>query len=351
MAARNCALTTEALKIKGEDIAAAVRSALGYWESAPAALNAKVLTRYYALLQLTIAEQITCEDPAVDLKAIQKHTEYGHGLCVVTAPDVPFPKGYYIGCLNNGHFKAYCRYKGIDIGKYMLRRRLAEWDEVSTEDRGKLVSIADLLRRIPELQFMTNECLGVPPLSFHIVHSIKNIIQHAQQGRDHGMIRSGPSSNKLKETYVLVFPHGHGVTAEFLNSLPLPIKDIQEEYDETLGQTHFVGILTHPIAGYWWQYLNTYKSGYCGTSIILPFWDGIEDPLIIHFMILYALSIVVRYLPSLWHEIDDGNLDHIRVLIEHYLMIVDNVLPRIAVERITGTLLRVDQPGSGSAPV
>ena len=51
-------------------------------------------------------------------------------------------------------------------------------------------------------------------------------------------------------------------------------------------------------------------------------------------MILYALSIVVRYLPSLWHDIEDGDLDNIRALIEHYLVIVDNVLPRLAVERI-----------------
>ena len=32
-------------------------------------------------------------------------------------------------------------------------------------------------------------------------------------------------------------------------------------------------------------------------------------------MTLYALSIVVRDLPQLWHEIEDGKFDHIRVLI------------------------------------
>lgn len=351
LAARAKHLDSGALKTKADGIASAVRSALGYWESTPAALNAKILTRYYALLQLTIAEQITSEDPAIDLKAIQKHTESGHGLCTIAAPGMSFPGGYHIGCLNSGHFNAYCRYRRIDLGEYVLRKRLAKWEELSVEDQSKLISLTDLLRRVPELQPTINECLEVPPLSFHIAHSVKNMREHAQQGRDHGMIPSGPASNRLKNTYVVVYPHGHGVTEEYLNSLPLPIKDIQEEFDKTLGETYFVGTLTHPTAGYWWQYLKTYKSGYCGTSIIVPFWSDIEDPFIIHFMILYALSIVVRYLPSLWHEIEDGELDHIRTLIEQCLMIADNVLPRIAVERITGVRLFVDQPGSMGAPV
>ena len=97
--------------------------------------------------------------------------------------------------------------------------------------------------------------------------------------------------------------------------------------------------------------MPTYKSGYCGTSWIVPLWGTIQDPFIIHFVVLYALSIVVRYLPSLWHEIEYGDLDHIRALIEHYIVIVDGVLPQMAVERITGKRLQVVHPGSMQAPV
>jgi hypothetical protein len=68
--------------------------------------------------------------------------------------------------------------------------------------------------------------------------------------------------------------------------------------------------------------------------------------MLLHFVILYALSIVVRYLPALWHEIEDGALDHLRALIEHYLVIVDNVLPRLAIESIIGRRFIVVQPGS-----
>jgi len=107
--------------------------------------------------------------------------------------------------------------------------------------------------------------------------------------------------------------------------------------------------VVHPKNKYWHQCVDLYKSGYSGTSIVVPFW-GLRDPFIIHFIILYALSIVVRYLPSLWHDIEDGELNHMRALIEQYLAIVDNVLPRLAVEMITGKKLVVVHPGSLMAP-
>jgi hypothetical protein len=67
-------------------------------------------------------------------------------------------------------------------------------------------------------------------------------------------------------------------------------------------------------------------------------------------VILYALSIVVRYLPSLWYEIDHGSLDHIKALLEEYIVITDRVLPRLAIERIAGINLRVLPPDSLMGP-
>ncbi len=78
---------------------------------------------------------------------------------------------------------------------------------------------------------------------------------------------------------------------------------------------------------------------------MVPYWGG-DDVFTLHFVILYAFSIVTRYLPSLWHEIEDGKLDHLRSLLEHYLVIVDNVLPKIALERMTGDSVHAIQSGS-----
>ncbi len=150
-------------------------------------------------------------------------------------------------------------------------------------------------------------------------------------------------------TFVGIYPHGQKLTPEYLRSLDLPIKNIRASSEG--DQHYFVGDLTHPKERLWSEYVDTYKSGYCGTSIIVPVWGKIADPFLIHFMTLYALSIVVRYLPLLWHEIEDGNLNHIRALIEQYLAIVDNVLPQMAIERITGRRLIAVQPGSLFGPM
>jgi len=38
---------------------------------------------------------------------------------------------------------------------------------------------------------------------------------------------------------------------------------------------------------------------------------------------LYTLSIIVRYRPSIWRRVQEGDLDHMRVLIEAFLAVVE----------------------------
>jgi hypothetical protein len=339
---------------KGREVASSVRSALGYWQSEAASLNAKVLTRYYALLQISIAEQVASPSSTSDLREIQSHTEGGHGLWTMEAPGQEFPAGYMVACRSRGHFYEYCRFKGIDLTPFASKARPDTFGELSDDARRRLVSLADLFRRIPELQLLIEETLGTQPLSFRVGHARQNMVDRSKRMHEHAMqtgqvLFDPPVPGPDIVTYVGIYPHGQKLSTEYLNSFGLPIKNIRPAEDKTTKWPYFVGDLTHPKGKYWWQCIDTYKSGYCGTSIIVPFWQ-ITDPFLIHFMTLYALSIVVRYLPLLWHEIEDGNLDHIRALIEHYLVIVDNVLPQIAIKRITGRKLIAVQPGSLHGP-
>src|SRR5258706_14380160 len=92
--ARKTDLAADIAMKKGQEVASSIRSALGYWDSQPASLNAKVLTRYYALLQITIAEQVSDPSSAAGLREIQSHTEAGHGLWTMADPEKEFPSGY-----------------------------------------------------------------------------------------------------------------------------------------------------------------------------------------------------------------------------------------------------------------
>jgi len=357
IAARAPALASDILKKKGQELAFAVRSALGYWRSEPGSLNAKVLTRYYALLQITIAEQVASPQSTADLKEIQGHTESGHGLWTIAATGTgeDFPFNYKIACRDRGHFYEYCRFRGIDLKPFASKARPDSWDKISADGQARLVSLADLLRRIPELQLLIEEILGTVPLSFHIAYADQNNVERYERMQQHivktdEIVFDVPVTTPEKTTYISIHPHGRKLTADFLNGLDLPMKNIRPAVDEATGHPYFVGDFTHPSEKVGWECIETYKSGYTGTSLIVPFWGQIHDPVIIHLMTLYALSIVVRYLPLLWHEIEDGGLDHIRALIEHYISVFDNVLPKLAIERITGRRLIAVMPGSLEGP-
>ena len=338
---REPSLPVDVLERKGREVAASVRSALGYWQTQAESLNAKVLTRYYALLQISIAEQLASPASNADLKKIQSHTERGHGLWTIPAGE-DFPTSYMVGCQNRGHFYEYCRFRDIDLSHYMLSRaRPDSWDNLSAEKRSGTISLADLLRRIPELQVLIEETLGTEPLSFRVGSPLT---QNPER------LSKPPIAAPSTISHICIYPDGQRLTAKYLNSLGLRITNIQPAKDTTTNYPYFVGDFTHPSDKSWYQCLQTYKSGYCGRSIIVPFWGDIIDPFIIHFVTLYALSIIVRYLPSLWYEIENGKLDHISALIEHYMVIIDNVLPQLAIERVTGKQLIAVQPGSMRAP-
>lgn len=278
---------------KGNEVAASVRSALGYWQSQTVALNAKVLTRYYALLQISIAEQLADPESIADLQQIQSHTEAGHGLWTISSLEGDFPDNYMTAYRGRGHFHEYCRFRGLDLSAYEAGPRAHSWEGVRVDRRGHLIALGDLFRRVPELQQLIEETLGVQPLSFRV-----------------GAHQATPAEAESSEaiTRIGIYPDSHKLTADYLNSLNLPVKNFRPTRDELSDTPYFIGDLTHPRQKLWHQCLPMYKSDYCGTSIIVPFWGGIIDPFLIHFMTLYALSIVVRYLPRLWHEIEDGRL-------------------------------------------
>src|SRR5947209_20401526 len=65
-------LPDHVLRMKAEHTAWAVKTALGYWQAETQSLNARILLRYYALLQITAAEQIASSAKHTGLEKIQK---------------------------------------------------------------------------------------------------------------------------------------------------------------------------------------------------------------------------------------------------------------------------------------
>lgn len=353
LTARTSAIPSELIRTKSIGMSSAIRSALGYWDAKEGGLNSKILSRYYALLQITIAEQISSLDTPDDLAAVQRHTEYGHGLFTLAVPGIRFPNNYCVGCLRSGHFAAYFKSLGLDLSAHAHDSRPRKLHDAEMD---KLASLGDLLRRVPELQDVIKEYIGLEALSFQIGHDQRNFTERTERMMTHA-VRHGPMSSDPQDastvkTYVSIYHKGATITAEELGAFGFEITNLKLVPGNPSLHQHerFVGEVSHPKGTIWWNYVATYKSGYSGTSLIVPVW-GTRDPFVLHFAILYAFSIVVRYLPETWHSIEHGSLDNIRALLEHYLVIVDNVLPHLAVERLTKKRLLVVHPGSMNAPV
>lgn len=333
---------------KSVGMSSAIRSAIGYWETENGGLNSKILSRYYALLQISLAEQISSGDPKDDLKAVQKHTESGHGLFTKTIDDATFPDNILIGCLKSGHFYSYAKNIGIDIKKYSSERRPRNDEELGLS---RTYTLTDLLRRIPELKIQIKEILGKDPLSFQIGHASRNMELRARGLLQQDLSRATPGFSGF--TYAAIYPKGAEVTADELNAYNLGIMDIEKEVEGSrtkFDEEYFVGKVFHPEGELWWDHVLTHKSGYCGTHAIVPFW-GTQDPFVLHLTVFYALSIIVRYLPETWYEIEHGELDYMNSLLENYLAIFDSVLPKLAVERLTKTRLVVTSPDSMNSPI
>jgi hypothetical protein len=346
-ASPNPEITDEIIKKKSIGLSSAIESALGYWKPAPHAINARILSTYYFLMQLTIAETVASVRNLYDLEEAQKNTLQGHGLGKVSSDTSDFPFNTYTYVKGSGHFHSYLEFVGLKVSHATKKiKTINDFDETDAR-----VTLLDLFKRVPELKDVIEEYFGEPPLSFHIGHASKNMGLQVDAVKTH-MDKTGefninpPKQTNQKETFVAFYTRSPLITADFLNSLKLPIHNIEMVKGYRKDEDFLTGSLFHPHDVIWWNVVSSYKSSYSPSTIIAPLWNGVTDPVVINFMILYTLSIIARYEPNLWYRISSGDLNHIGSLIEYYIFTIDHVLPLQMLERITGSDIYIHQPGS-----
>jgi hypothetical protein len=157
---------------------------------------------------------------------------------------------------------------------------------------------------------------------------------------------------KPEYTFINVIGYDHNpITLDMIKESKIPLSDIS--YDEVTtklypGHNYFIGKLFHQ-SKYWWEEVKTYKSEYTGTMYIDPLFGSVHDPIVIHFLLLYGMSIITRYMPDIWYEINTGKYNHLGALLEYYLTTFENVVPIRILQKITGRTLYTAQPGTGNS--
>ena len=61
-------------------------------------------------------------------------------------------------------------------------------------------------------------------------------------------------------------------------------------------------------------------------------------------MILYTLSIIVRYMPNLWTRIMHGDLDRYKAVFYQFSRVAERELTQIFLEKLTGKRVNIRHP-------
>lgn len=318
-------LTPEVLNSKAEGLSSSINSFLGFFnfENKTKSLNLWILTRYYALLQITIAEQLVQRDEISSLEDIEQSTKYGHGInaCYTTGHNILDDFKLYLR--PRGYLSDYLSYLGFDVAGLTSEHSIRSDDLTNS----KLFSLEELFLRIPEMRAYKDEYFSKP---FYVLHTIYD----GMKNRSPSIFSEKKEELKTKTTYIMI----PAPIPEDLQNYTIPFKnvEIRESEDNQSDDDLYYSCYIEHETEYVWQSLKTYKTAYSATSFIVPLKNTVDDAVAINLMLLYGLSIIVRYYPSIWNKIEHSEYNDTRSLIEYYLTIFDKIILELMIEKIEG---------------
>ena len=110
------------------------------------------------------------------------------------------------------------------------------------------------------------------------------------------------------------------------------------------GQS-FRARVDHPGRQFWFEALLLHRSPFKeGPTLIMPVLGEIAEHRIISVVTLYALSILVRYMPSAWRRVEGGNWDEHLALIKNAVGVFERLLPEQFLESIINERVSAKQP-------
>lgn len=330
-------LQTKVIASKAIGIAYSMRGALDYVVSTPRdALNKRVLGLYYGTMALAQAEMLASPSGPIDLDQVEGMTRYGHGLYVLPTPQGGFAD-LHVGVLNGGFFPKWMKFLGHNISGYPQRkpRSASDIDEVPTS---MACLLRDLFASMPEIEDLFAEVFGGAPGWVSVAYD-----QHANARQ----LATDSAARKVGSTYGLFFDRSGEVSVERLKSAGWPLAEIRQAEDPKGAGTAFRARVDHAGHDLWWKVLPTHSSPFGKSpALIFPTVGGVRDYRTIAAVTLYALSIMVRYLPSAWRRIEGGDEDQYLALVRASLAVWERLLPEHFLESIAGETVRTAQPGS-----
>lgn len=322
-------LSADKIKEKSIGLAFCMQNAYDYFqEQKNLNLSQRIVNLYYGMISFASAEMIADPKGIHTLSEIENMTKNGHGLFTLDGNSENIFEGLKVGVLSNGFFRRYMDFNGKNTSDYPDRRpkKITDINDVYT------CNLIELFSRIPEIEFIFSQ------VTEHRYNWLN--INFDSDGNSLGY-----GGKKTPGSYLILADRSYEIAGDELRALPYGFKEVQYAESELPGLCYRVRI-DNKENEYWFQTLPIHNSPFIRNSIIIPIFNDVYEYRALVTCILYALSIIVRYRPSIWRSVLKGELEKYRVMIEQFLDVVERITPEEFLKKITGKDIRVIMSGS-----
>lgn len=328
-------LHADVLRTKAEGVAFSLRNASDYFKTRDGQnVSQRVLNLYYGSMAFAFAEMLAAPTGPTSLAEIEKMTTQGHGLCTLDGMQGGL-EHIVVSSVATGFFASWMKFLGVPTDVFPAKKPKT-YSDLPKQTASSWVTVETLFARIPEvadlfLDIFSSKPAWVAPTYDPEANPSPSLF--------------GTPKLQHTTTYAIFVDDSARLTADDLAKFAGPISQISEVTSEDPGR-HFRAAVDATGKESWWDALPIHRSPFERTAVILPAFGAVSEYRAICLALLYALSIVVRYRPSVWRRVQEGDHDHLRVLVEAYLAVVERVLPEQFLERISAQRVFVKQPGA-----
>lgn len=328
------------LKERAQGIAFLIQNACDYFDkSSSTNFTQHLLNLYYGSLSFVEAELLANSKDYSSLEQVESITKHGHGLYTILSEVNYNPDNLYTGILgkNKGLFPTFLENRGYNIDNFPPRKH-----DIKDLPCENCFSLNCILNRIPEISnLMRIIDSDYKPGFFNIYYDISS-------NRDGSIFceKDGCYKSSITGSYVGLTDFSKCGNLEFLKLLQGPFEQFEYKGIEDNAK-RYSAFIRHECGKdkHWYNYVNIHKSSFCDNSIIIPLKNLGDEWDIYVIMVLYTLSIVVRYYPNLWRRMQIGEWDKYYPVFQQFALVVEKILPNIFYEKITGQKLYVHQAG------
>ena len=327
-------LTAEVVQSKAEGLAFSLRNAGDYFRMRDDQnVSQRVLSLYYGSMSFAFAEMLADPKGPATLADIEDGTKQGHGLCTLDGERDGLER-VVVSTVATGFFASWMKFLGIPTDAFPSKKPKV-YADLAKQPKATWLTAEELFARIPEVSDLFLDIFSSKPAWLTPTYDSS----------------ANPSASLFKKqerpttTYAVLVDDSARLTAEDIAAFPGPLSQIAEVASSDPGR-HFRVAVDVTGRDIWWDALPIHRSPFERTALIVPVFGVVGEYRAICVALLYALSIVVRYRPSVWRRVQEGDLDHLRVLIEAYLAVVERVLPEQFLEHIAAQRVFAKQPGS-----